>query len=147
MISICKSIPLGCLSSIIVAASLYAADLDASDITYTPVSQLRDIYNNRTWLWGDDRGIYFNPDGRFVAFQSETSYAEGSWEARETGRLCISGQWYTEGQPAPFEDCFEHRIENDEIYSRRMPTGEWGLLGEDSLQEGDLISDRIEAVR
>ncbi len=117
----------------------YSADMAVLSGAVPTSSDLSTRYNDRTWSWGEDKGVYFSPDGSFQSFVSESSYASGRWTTGDDGRLCLSGDWYTKGKPWPFEDCFQHRYEDEILYLRKLPSGDWKKFWSEGLVTGNTI--------
>lgn len=124
-----------------------AADVEPVPADLLSQTELRNLYAGRTWVWGEKQGAYFAPDGRYSGYSSADSFGTGRWRTAGKGVICFAGRWNTDGRPARFNDCFQHRREKGQIYSRRLPGGEWALLRDGDLVAGDRISPLISAAR
>jgi hypothetical protein len=141
----------------------YLADYRKQIIANAPKSpalfakELRSIYADRTWSW-DGGAFYFrskNEDFRgWVGKNANAHYAEGSWSVSDHGRLCVHATWYDRKGHGPATTCFEHHADGRNIYRRKLPDGEWSVVGHlprqpgdeiDNLQTGDRVSEGYQA--
>jgi hypothetical protein len=92
--------------------------------------ELRQLYLRNSWVWGDDGSGYFGENRRFRAAAGSgrnRSWMDGRWSADDRGVVCFSGRWKTKrNRKGRFDKtCFEHRVQGQKIFQRRLPKGAW----------------------
>lgn len=104
--------------------------------------ELQGIYENRTWLWDDGAGYFNGPTGPFTAaarLGRKEFYAEGDWFIKKPGRMCFQATWSAADGSADALTCFDHRRDEQRIYQRRAPFGEWYVFSHVPPVVGDEI--------
>src|SRR5690348_2067852 len=102
-------------------------------------TEISSIYENHTWPWQDGAAYFGEANHRFIAWLNrDKAYAEGSWSANDSGRLCFNAIWYgVWGHGDMKSSCFEHRTEDKNIYKRALPDGKWYIFSDLPAQPGD----------
>jgi len=130
--------------------------LAAADSRALTGSEMRDIFENRTWQWENGAGYFDGQTRAFTSWVGEgeaASFADGEWFLTDAGRMCFRATWYAADGSAAALTCFDHRGDGERIFQRRLPEGEWYLfahapLEEDDeslkLQSGDLVRENYE---
>jgi hypothetical protein len=102
--------------------------------------ELLQLYQGKSWLWGDGAG-YFSPEQRrFVAATGKGSTAssgEGRWLITDSGKLCFEAIWVTKDGSTPVRTCFSHRKKGANVYQKREPDGEWYVFKHSPLRKAD----------
>jgi hypothetical protein len=131
---------LAALSSSAKAQDQITADAERGRALFA--TELRSIYENRTWPWEHGAAYFAAANHRFIAWlDMDKAYAEGSWSVNDNGRLCYDAIWYgVEGQSDTKSACFEHRTEDRNIYKRALPDGKWYIFSHLPAQPGDEIT-------
>jgi predicted small lipoprotein YifL len=104
--------------------------------------ELRAIYADRTWLWENGAGYFDARTNAFSAWSGEdanASYAQGEWFLLQPGRMCFSATWSAVDGSADARTCFDHRADEERIFQRRAPLGEWYVFAHRPALEGDEI--------
>jgi hypothetical protein len=130
---------LATLSSSAKAQDQITADAERGRALFA--TELRSIYENRTWPWDHGAAYLAAANHRFIAWlDTDKTYAEGSWSVNDNGRLCFDATWYgVEGHGDATRACFEHRTEDKNIYKRALPDGKWFIFSHLPAQPGDEI--------
>ena len=126
------------LSTIMAHAPAHATG--TVDIGFGVVSseKLAKMYSGKTWIWPNGGG-YFAPDNSFLAWtgaKSRGSYAKGTWSVSD-GRVCTKADWVNKGGSSPARVCFEHRLQNQVMYQRKVPGGKWYIFRHARLLKSD----------
>lgn len=93
--------------------------------------EMRKIYANKTWQWESGGGRFIAKKRRFLAYSEEggvPTFAEGSWEVNNEGRLCMVAVWVSREGKAPARSCFRLVRDRGTVYQRREPKGTWFIL-------------------
>jgi Protein of unknown function (DUF995) len=122
-------------------ASAFASDQKASEFGKPLTAfELLQLYQGRSWLWGDGAG-YFSPEQRrFTAATGKGSTAssgEGRWFITDSGKLCFKATWVTNDGSTPVRTCFSHRKKGTDVYQKREPDGEWYVFKHSPVREAD----------
>jgi hypothetical protein len=118
--------------------------------------ELLTLYGDKSWQWPDGAGFMETRDRRFTAISGsgeQAGWAEGRWSVSDKGRLCFVADWHTKSGVSPGRTCFVHMVDEETIYQRREPSGEWYVFkhakpaaGDEfrKLVREDLVSAKLE---
>ena len=118
--------------------------------------ELSAIYRDRSWVWKDGAGYFKAANREFIAWVNDgaaSSYADGSWSLTDKGRLCFRATWRAVGGSKNVETCFDHRVDDQNIYQRKLPNGKWEIFShlppnpDDEVQKlklGDEVSENYQ---
>ncbi len=86
------------------------------------------IYRDRTWLWNDGAGRFFDENRHFLGWvkndQVET-YGEGRYQLYNNGTMCIQAVWYARDSSTDARNCFLHYRDRGTVYQKREGSGDW----------------------
>ncbi|ENN85507.1 protein of unknown function DUF995 [Rhizobium freirei PRF 81] len=105
-------------------------------------TDLRKIYEGRSWIWKDGAGFFARHHNRFTAWSrthGQKSYAKGTWYTTDRGRLCMSAIWYSKKSASPNVSCFLHRRNAGIIYQKRASGGKWYVFRHNPTKHDDEI--------
>ena len=101
----------------------------ASQAEAVPDAGIYQMYQNRSWLWGQNGAGFFAVQRRqFSAWTSDKGklgYGDGIWFLPGGGKLCFRAKWHGAGGDADALTCFEHRQAGRVVYQRKIPDGDW----------------------
>lgn len=103
-------------------------------------ADLHALYGGKSWQWQDGAGRLDIKDRRFTAISGsgeQSMWAEGRWSVSDAGRLCFIADWHTASGTFPARTCFVHKIDGDNIYQRKEPSGEWLVFKHAKPEAGD----------
>lgn len=102
--------------------------------------ELYEMYRDKTWVWGSGGGRFESQGRRFVAYtddKGKQSWAEGTWDVDDTGKMCMRATWTTSEGPGGAATCFGHQKIGNVIYQRRHPDGDWYVFRHSRARPGD----------
>lgn len=117
------------------------------------------LFRDKTWQWPDGAGLMETEGRRFTAIArsgEQSSWAEGRWIVTDGGRLCFDADWHNHSGTYPDRTCFIHLLQDDTIYQRREPAGDWYVFKHAEPEPGDefnklvredLVSTDLEEMR
>jgi hypothetical protein len=108
--------------------------------------ELYALYGDKSWQWPDGAGLMDTKDRRFKAIAGsgkKASWAEGRWSVSDSGRLCFAADWHTKSGVSSDRTCFIHMFDEDTIYQRREPSGEWYVFKHAKPAAGDEFSKLV----
>jgi len=134
------------------------SNLPPAQTTVAAGADIRQLYQDKTWLWADGAG-YFAPSGTFTAWMEsgdKTTYAKGFWWVNDQGGMCFDAVWHVKDSANSAVTCFGHRTAGNVWYQKKDPAGAWYVFKSDpvkpddefqKLKAGDVVEAQLQAAR
>lgn len=98
------------------------------------------IYKNRSWIWKSGVGYFWGNGMKFQAWvghRKKAMIADGTWRVNGRGWMCFIAQWATMREDVFARNCYAHRTDGRNIYSRELPAGKWYIFKHSPIRSYD----------
>lgn len=131
-----------CMSVLMFQHASYAQDSPqpATQARAMTAYELYVLYRDKSWQWTDGAGRMDTDGRRFTAISGSgraASWAEGQWVITDRGRMCLDADWHSSTGVFPDRTCFDHRLDGQTIYQRRLPGGDWYVFKHTPAESDD----------